>query len=128
MWLPPAGYRDTPGRPDREVPRPTAIVVEPAVETEPVSTYGDAADDPAIWVNPRDPAQSLIIGANKKLGLEVYDLAGRRIQTLPDGRMNNVDLRDGFPFDGEGVYAGRGQQPHQQDASRCTCSRRRRDG
>ena len=89
--------------PDRDVPRPTAIIVEPTVETEPVSTYGDAADDPAIWVNPADPALSLIIGANKKLGLEVYDLSGRRIQTLPDGRMNNVDVRDGFPFDGQRV-------------------------
>lgn len=86
------------------VPRePTAIVVEPTVETEPVSTYGDAADDPAIWVHPDDAAQSLVIGANKKLGLEVYDLGGRRIQTLVDGRMNNVDLRDGFPFGGERV-------------------------
>ena len=99
----PLGLAARDAAPDREVPRPTAIVVEPSVETEPVSTYGDAADDPAIWVNPADPAQSLIIGANKKLGLEVYDLSGRRIQTLPDGRMNNVDLRDGFPFDGERV-------------------------
>ena len=73
------------------------------METEPVSTCGDAADDPAIWVHPADPAQSLVIGANKKLGLEVYDLAGRRVQTLPDGRMNNVDLRDGFRFGGERV-------------------------
>ena len=59
--------------------------VEPTVETEPVSTYGDAADDPAVWVHPTDPSQSLIIGANKKLGLEVYDLAGRRIQSSPTG-------------------------------------------
>jgi len=88
---------------DRAVPRATAIVVEPTVETEPVSTYGDAADDPAIWVHPTDPAQSLIIGANKKLGLEVYDLSGRRVQTLPDGRMNNVDVRDGFLLAGERV-------------------------
>jgi 3-phytase len=89
--------------PDRTVPRPSAIVVEPSVETEPVSTYGDAADDPVIWAHPDDPAQSLIIGANKKLGLEVYDLTGRRIQILPDGRMNNVDLRAGFAFGGERV-------------------------
>jgi 3-phytase len=68
-----------------------------------VSTYGDAADDPAIWVHPGDASQSLIIGANKKLGLEVYDLTGRRVQTLPDGRINNVDLRDGFAFEGAPV-------------------------
>ena len=99
----PLGLATRTAAPDRDVPRPTAIIVEPTVETEPVSTYGDAADDPAIWMNPADAAQSLIIGANKKLGLEVYDLSGRRIQTLPDGRMNNVDLRDGFPFDGQRV-------------------------
>jgi 3-phytase len=84
--------------PPRGAPRPSAITVEPVAETEPVTTYGDAADDPAIWVHPTDPSQSLVIGANKKLGLEVYDLSGRRLQTLPDGRMNNVDLRNDFPF------------------------------
>lgn len=84
--------------PVRDAPRPTAVTVEATVETDPVTTYGDAADDPAIWVHPTDPSQSLVIGANKKLGLEVYDLSGRRLQTLPDGRMNNVDLRNDFPF------------------------------
>ncbi|MET0281588.1 MAG: phytase [Steroidobacteraceae bacterium] len=68
---------------------------EPAIETEPVEDYGDAADDPAIWVHPADPARSLIIGAQKKRGIEVYDLEGRRLQTLAVGRTNNVDLRQG---------------------------------
>lgn len=86
--------------PDTGGTRPTAVTVQPGAETEPVATYGDAADDPAIWVHPTDPARSLVIGANKKLGLEVYDLTGRRLQTLADGRMNNVDVRDGFPFAG----------------------------
>jgi 3-phytase len=70
--------------------------VTATVETEPVPDGGDAADDPAIWVNPRDPAQSTIIGANKRGGLAVYDLSGKQIQYLPDGQMDNVDLRDGF--------------------------------
>jgi 3-phytase len=95
------GSRTAP--PETGAPRPLAILVEPAAETEPVPTYGDAADDPAIWVHPTDPALSLVIGANKKLGLEVYDLAGKRLQVLPDGRMNNVDIRDGFPLGGERV-------------------------
>src|SRR5262245_41831515 len=34
------------------------------VETDPVPNGGDAADDPAIWVNPNDPAQSAIIGTD----------------------------------------------------------------
>jgi 3-phytase len=69
-----------------------------SVETEPVPSKQDAADDPAIWVHPTDPSRSLVIGTDKKLGLDVYDLTGKRVQSLPDGRMNNVDLRYGFPL------------------------------
>lgn len=70
------------------------------VETEPVASVNDAADDPAIWVHPTDPARSLIIGTDKKHGLDVYDLSGKRVQSLPDGRMNNVDIRYDFPLGG----------------------------
>jgi 3-phytase len=87
----------------RAVAPPSASTVVPSVETEPVTTHGDAADDPAIWVHPDDPAASLVIGTNKESGLEVYDLDGRRLQILPDGRMNNVDIRDGFPYRGARV-------------------------
>jgi 3-phytase len=82
---------------------PVAVAVVPTLETAPVGTQGDAADDPAIWVHPRDPSQSLVIGTNKQLGLHVYDLDGRLLQTLPDGRLNNVDLRDGFRLGGRSV-------------------------
>jgi 3-phytase len=74
--------------------------VLPTAETEPVASDGDAADDPAIWVHPEDSALSLIVGTDKQRGLQLYDLAGRLLQALPDGRLNNVDLRDGFLFDG----------------------------
>jgi 3-phytase len=73
------------------------------IETEPVPNGGDAADDPAIWVNSNDPAQSTIIGTDKRGGLAVYDLSGKQIQYLPDGRMDNVDLRDGFKLGGQTV-------------------------
>jgi 3-phytase len=79
---------------------PLPRFVLPYAETNPVESPGDAADDPAIWVHPLDPALSVIIGTNKQKGLQVYDLEGRILQTLPDGRMNNVDLRDGFTVDG----------------------------
>jgi 3-phytase len=82
---------------------PTAHTVQADVETTPVDTYGDAADDPAIWVHPNDPAKSLVIGTNKKLGLDVYDLSGKRVQQVPDGRLNNVDLRPGFKLGGRDV-------------------------
>jgi 3-phytase len=75
--------------------------VEPRVETEPADSYGDAADDPAIWVDERDPSRSVVIATDKKLGLNVYDLQGKRLQVVPDGRMNNVDLREGFMLGGK---------------------------
>lgn len=76
----------------------TAKTVSPNVETAPVQTFGDAADDPAIWIHPTDPASSVVIGTQKKHGLNVYDLSGNLLQSLPDGRLNNVDLRYGFPL------------------------------
>jgi 3-phytase len=81
---------------------PVALPVVPAAETDPVPHEGDAADDPAIWVHPNDPALSTVIGTDKQGGLAVYDLVGRQIQYLPEGRLNNVDIRTGFPL---------GQQP-----------------
>ncbi|RZT10233.1 3-phytase (myo-inositol-hexaphosphate 3-phosphohydrolase) [Duganella sp. CF402] len=69
-----------------------AIVV-PRGQTEPVARTGDAADDPAIWRNPSDPAGARILGTNKKQGLLVYNLDGKELQLLEVGRLNNVDVR-----------------------------------
>lgn len=93
------------GLPDRPAaPAPSTMPLALAtVETAPVETGGDAADDPAIWINPADPAQSVIIGTQKQSGLYVYDLDGKELQFLPDGRMNNVDLRNGFRLGGRDV-------------------------
>ncbi len=82
---------------------PPAPTVRAAAETAPVSSFGDAADDPAIWVHPTDPARSLIVATDKRRGLEVYSLDGSLRQRLPLGRMNNVDLRDGFALGGNRV-------------------------
>jgi 3-phytase len=72
-------------------------------ETQPVPHDDDAADDPAIWIHPDDPAQSTIIGTDKRGGLAVYDLHGRRLQYVGGGRPNNVDLRQGFRLGGRRV-------------------------
>jgi 3-phytase len=72
-----------------------------SAETVPVASQGDAADDPAIWVDGRNPSRSLIIGTDKRLGLNLYDLEGRLLQSLTDGQLNNVDLRDGFILEGQ---------------------------
>jgi 3-phytase len=78
---------------------PPAIIGDPAVtvtaraETPPVGTAReDAADDPAIWRNPANPAGSLIVGTDKKGGLYVYDLKGAQKSFLPAAGLNNVDL------------------------------------
>jgi 3-phytase len=84
-------------------PRAPAPTVLASAETEPVPGYGDAADDPAIWVHPGNPADSLVIGTDKKRGLNVYRLDGSLHQSLPVGRMNNVDLRDGFELGGRSL-------------------------
>lgn len=75
-------------------PLPTASVAARG-ETQAVRTANaDAADDPAIWRNPADPAASLIVGTDKRAGLYVYDLQGRQRSFIDAGRVNNVDLRD----------------------------------
>ncbi|MCH9813060.1 MAG: phytase [Epsilonproteobacteria bacterium] len=73
-------------------------------ETSPIIDKGDVVDDPAIWVHPEDSAKSLIIGTHKKGGgLEVYDITGKKIQTLADGKFNNVDLRYGMRVAGKSL-------------------------
>lgn len=64
-----------------------------SAQTTPVAAFGDAADDPAIWINEHDAKSSLILGTDKRRGLMVYDLAGNKIQSLNVGRLNNVDVR-----------------------------------
>ncbi len=75
--------------------KPVVAIVADA-ETEPVTSFDDAADDPCVWINPIDVTKSTIIGTNKKEGLEVYDLEGKRLYSYKIGRVNNVDIRDGF--------------------------------
>jgi len=72
-----------------------ATLAEPVarVETEPVGTPGDSADDPAIWVHPQHVSQSLVFGTNKRGGLEWYGLDGQRLGVVSDGLgPDNVDV------------------------------------
>ncbi|MCY4181651.1 MAG: phytase [Gammaproteobacteria bacterium] len=80
--------------------REDARIVHPLLETTPVPSGDDAADDPAIWLHPTEPAASLILGTDKRSGLAVYDLSGNQTQFLERGRLNNVDLRGGIALDG----------------------------
>jgi len=82
-----------------EVVRPEA-----RLETDPVPHGGDAADDPAIWLHPTDPARSLILGTDKQGALHVYTLDGHQRQRVSDGcRPNNVDVLYGFRLGGRVV-------------------------
>jgi len=76
---------------------PGVGAVSPTVETDPVGHGGDAADDPAIWVNSYAPAKSVVIGNDKLGALEVYDLTGHRIQRISEGFFGNVDVAYDFP-------------------------------
>jgi myo-inositol-hexaphosphate 3-phosphohydrolase/sugar lactone lactonase YvrE len=97
----------------RKVTGPTAAPAglaagdaHPVAETDAVAGSGDAADDPAIWVDPADPARSLVIGTDKATDyLEVYDLSGRRVQRLHDrnSTLNNVDVQGNFLMGGRTV-------------------------
>src|SRR3546814_1779145 len=81
--------------------RHTRCALVTGVQTCALPIYADAADDPAIWAAP--PGQSVnrsgmrgrgfITGTDKKAGLYVFGLDGRKLQFLPDGLLNNVDLR-----------------------------------
>lgn len=79
---------------------PPPAVVRALVETEPVPTDEDAADDAAIWVDRENLGRSLVIATDKKAGACVFDLSGKLVQFIPLGRVNNVDQRSIFEADG----------------------------
>lgn len=83
----------------------TIPVIKPVIITEPAI---HDTDDPAIWINPQDPAKSLIIGTDKNVdgALYVYDLAGKIIQDkVVKGikRPNNVDIEYGLILNNKAV-------------------------
>lgn len=85
------------------------VTVPASAETVAVATVNaDAADDPAIWGAPRGQdvlvggtrVPGFIAGTDKKAGLYIYGLDGTELQFLPDGLLNNVDLRGDILVDG----------------------------
>jgi 3-phytase len=70
------------------------------------------ADDPAVWVHPRDRRRTIVAGTKKNAGLDVYGLDGRTLQSIapppapgPDdsaGRFNNADVVAGLLGKGKG--------------------------
>ena len=89
----------------------TTPTVLPTVETPntinndetPEGVLKGDSDDPAIWVNPNNPEESIVIGTLKDGGLATFNLKGEVQQTIPPGkfgnvRYNNVDIIYNFPF------------------------------
>lgn len=80
-------------------------VLAPRLVTE---TVRHDTDDPAIWINPADPAASLVLGTDKDAdgALYVFDLQGRVMHDkVVRGilRPNNVDIAYGVQLGGERV-------------------------
>ncbi|SDZ10045.1 3-phytase [Amycolatopsis xylanica] len=89
-------------------PAEAACPPSPVLQTRAFVDDGSAdpanadADDPAIWVNPRHPERSVVLGALKEGGLAAFDLDARQIAHVPappkpgtgaaPGRFNNVDV------------------------------------
>ncbi len=79
----------------------TIAGIKPVLVSEQTPTD---TDDPAIWVNPNNPGESLIIGTDKgeeNGGLFVFNLKGQLIDSLsvyPLMRPNNVDVEYGFTY------------------------------
>jgi len=83
-----------------EIASDTGKVV-PVVITE---TVNFDTDDPAIWINPANPAQSLIVGTDKETdgGIFVFDLGGKIVGKIPGlKRPNNVDIAYGISLNGK---------------------------
>lgn len=79
--------------------------VKPLYVTDPVK-YD--TDDPAIWVNPDNPAESLVLGTDKDEdgALYVYDLKGKVLEDKVVRnlkRPNNVDVAYGLSLGGKQV-------------------------
>ncbi len=76
-------------------------IPNPALPTAETVAYagmsGDISDDMALWPNPTNPANSVVIGANKATsggGVAVFDMKGAMKQFRKDGYIANIDIRN----------------------------------
>ncbi len=79
--------------------------VKPLRETAPAPHQ---TDDPAIWVNPKQPNESLILGTVKMAApdgaIVVYRLDGSVLMSIPGvDRPNNIDVAYGFKLGGRKI-------------------------
>jgi 3-phytase len=73
---------------------PIPTLIPSGAETAPVAHSRDAADDPTIWVNESEPAESRIIANDKKGALNMYRLDGSLVTSMDTGTFwGNSDVR-----------------------------------
>jgi 3-phytase len=89
-------------------------LVTATMETQPVEHGGDAADDPAIYVHPTDPAKSAIIATDKKGGMLVYDLSGKLLQYPARRQDEQCRPAPRLQAGRQERHPGHGQRPHPQ--------------
>src|SRR5438094_9789196 len=70
---------------------PVTARPEARAQTAPVPHRGDAADDPAVWIHPRDPGLSLVFGTDKQGGLHSYNMDGSEEQVVATPRRLQCD-------------------------------------
>lgn len=75
---------------------PVIFQVTSVCETTPVESPDDGADDPCIWVPDHNVAGTIIVGTDKKFGLETYNLSGQKLNRFGFGNINNVDINPNF--------------------------------
>ena len=93
---------------DSTKPPPSPSALSQAIEIE--SEYGTAQlsndpDDPAIWVHPKDPSRSLILGTMKVASpagaIVAFGMDGQIRQVITGiDRPNNIDVEYGMPLGG----------------------------
>jgi 3-phytase len=85
---------------------PATISIRDIVPVRATQSVSNDPDDPAIWINRRDPGRSLIVATNKVKASEggalyVFGLDGKIRQTIPNlDRPNNVDIEYGMKIGG----------------------------
>ena len=75
--------------------------IPPKLETAPVISSDDAADDICIWHNLKDSDRSIVVGTDKQWGLISYALDGSLLSKSPFGKINNIDIYEDFSHQGE---------------------------
>ncbi|MEL6463156.1 MAG: phytase, partial [Cyanobacteria bacterium J06621_15] len=82
---------------------PSEREIAESILSTPEPVLAGDSDDPAIWVNPENSGESIVIGTLKDGGLATFNLQGEVEQVISpeefgEQRFNNVDIIYNFPL------------------------------